>query len=80
MTLNTDVVNSGGQTVTSGTPWAPNILLYEDNYSITCHGQFNMRFAQDGVYELVEIRPHPHLMATNVAYNPAQWRGAPPPR
>lgn len=80
MTLNTDVVNSGGQTVTSGTPWASNILLYEDNYAIGAHGQFNMRFGLDGVYELVEIRPRPKLMAANVTYNPDQWRGRTPPR
>lgn len=80
MTLNTDIVTSGGQTVTSGTPWATNILLYEDNYSIGCHGQFNMRFSYDGIYELVEVRPRPALMATNVEYNPILWRGTAPPR
>jgi hypothetical protein len=75
MTLNTDQIAPGGQTTTSGTPWAPNVLLYEDNYSITCQGQFNLRFAFDGVYELTEIRPVPTLMADNVPYNPVQWRG-----
>jgi hypothetical protein len=75
MTLNTDQIQSGGQTVTSGTPWAQNILLYEDNYSVACTGQFNIRFNYDGVYELVEIRQRPELMDTNTAYNPVQWRG-----
>lgn len=59
MTVNTDIINSGGQTVTSGTPWAQNILLYEDNYTIGCHGQFNLRFSHDGVYSLAEIRHRP---------------------
>lgn len=62
MTINTDQINPGGQTVTSGTPWAQNILLYEDNYSVTCMGQFNMRFSFDGVYELVKIQVRPDLM------------------
>lgn len=62
MTLNTDQINSGGATVTSGTPWAPNMLLYEDNYSMNCMGQFNLRFAHDGVFELAEIRPNPTMM------------------
>jgi hypothetical protein len=35
MTLNTDTIQSGGQQVTGGTPWAPTILLYEDNYAVT---------------------------------------------
>jgi hypothetical protein len=80
MTLNTDVINGGGQTVTNGVPWANNVLLYEDNWSIECMGQFNMRFSHEGVYELVEIRPNPTLMADHVEYNPAQWLGAPPLR
>lgn len=62
MTVNTDQIASGGQTVTSGTPWAQNILLYEDNYSVSCLGQFNMRFSFDGVYELIKIQVRPTLM------------------
>jgi len=61
MTVNTDQINSGGQTVTSGTPWAQNILLYEDTYSVGCHGQFNLRFSYDGVYSLAEVRHRPVL-------------------
>ena len=77
MTLNTDVVRIGGPTVTQGTPWAQNMLLYEDNYSIGCQGQFNLRFAYDGTYTLDEIRPNPTIMGDNVAYDPVQWRGIP---
>jgi hypothetical protein len=73
MTVNTDIVNSGGQTVTGGVPWAQNMLLYEDNYSVGCHGQYNVRFSYDGIYELTEIRPDPSILAENVEYNPAQW-------
>lgn len=80
MTLNTDQITSGGQTVTSGTPWAQNMLLYEDNYTVACQGQFNIRFRFDGIYELVEVRPNPSLMGGNVPYNPVQWLGNPPSR
>jgi hypothetical protein len=78
MTLNTDQIHAGGATVTSGTPWAPNILLYEDNFSIDAQGQFNLRFSFDGVYSLAEIRLNPTPEGDNVAYNPAQWRGTTP--
>jgi hypothetical protein len=71
MTLNNDVINSGGQTVTNGVPWAPNVLLYEDNYALACHGQFNMRFRFDGLYELTEIRPNPTIGGQTLEYNPA---------
>lgn len=80
MTLNTDQISSGGQTVTSGTPWAQNVLLYEDNYSVDCQGQFNIRFSYDGVFELQEIRTKADYMDENTPYNPVQWRGTPPQR
>lgn len=78
MTLNTDVVQSSGQTVTNNVPWAKNMLLYEDNYSITCHGQYNIRFNHDGTYTLAEIRINPSLMGSQQPYNPTQWRGRTP--
>lgn len=80
MSLNTDQIASGGQTVTSGVPWGPNILLYEDNYSVNCIGQFNARMRYDGVFSLAEIVQRAVFMGDNVPYNPVQWRGKPPPR
>ena len=80
MTLNTDQLLSGGQTVTNNVPWASNELLYEDNYTMTCHGQFNMRYRFDGVYELAEIDLAPERLSPIPPYNPAQWRGTTPPR
>ena len=78
MTLNTDQIQPGGQSVTNGVPWASNILLYEDSYSIQCHGQFNMKFSHDGVFSLAEIRANPTLMDHDVEYDPTQWRGKTP--
>lgn len=78
MTLNTDQFNPGGPTVTQGTPWAENVLLYEDNYSMSCLGQFNMRFSYDGVYQLARIDLNPTVLADHSLYNPVQWGGPPP--
>jgi hypothetical protein len=78
MTLGTDVINSGGQTVTTGVPWAPNLLLYEDAYSLTCVGQFNIRFAHDGTYSLNAINVDPTISAGGQVYNPIQWLGVQP--
>jgi hypothetical protein len=80
MTLNTDQIISGGQTVTGGTPWAPTILLYEDNYAVTCQGQFNIRFGYDGSYTLAAINVVQSPSESGPAYNPAQWLGGVPPR
>jgi hypothetical protein len=80
MSLNGDIIQSGGQTVTGGTPWAPNVLLYEDNHSVQCQGQYNMRFNYEGVYELAAIQVVPTISATNVVYNPTQWVGGAPER
>lgn len=77
MTLNTDEILSGGQQVTNSIPWKTNELLYEDNYTVACHGQFNMRFAHDGLYELAEIDINPNIMARGPDYNPMNWLGAP---
>lgn len=79
MTLNTDQILSGGQTVTAGTPWAPTILLYEDNYAVTCQGQFNIRYDFDGAYVLSAINVVQQPSATEPPYNPKQWLGFPPP-
>jgi hypothetical protein len=78
ITLNTDQVQPGGQTVTSGVPWAPNVLLYEDNYSIGCHGQVNLRFNYEGLYTLAEIVPNPTINPDEPLYDPTRWLGRPP--
>lgn len=74
MTVNTDMLLPGGQTVSSGTPWANNVLLYEDAYSVECVGQFNMRFSHDGTYSLAAIQANASMLANNVAYDPTQWQ------
>jgi hypothetical protein len=80
MTLNTDTILSGGQAVTNSIPWAGNELLYEDNYTITCHGQFNIRYSFDGVYQLAAIDFDPEMINPVPPYNPIQWQGVTPSR
>lgn len=77
MSLNTDEIGTSGQTATQGAPWNQNILIYEDSYSMTCQGQFNLRFSHDGVYSLAEIAIKPEIQEDEPPYNPMQWRGAP---
>lgn len=75
MTIQTDVLTPGGQQVTQGVPWGDNVLGYEDSYSFDLVGNFNVQFANDGLYILSRINPVPTLMETEQPYNPAQWLG-----
>ena len=36
--VNTDVIVPGGQSITVGTPWDPDTLVYEDSYSFNIIG------------------------------------------
>lgn len=40
MTVNSDQLIPGGQSVTVGVPWSPDLLAYEDNYKFGLHGEF----------------------------------------
>lgn len=63
MTLNTDLINSGGQGVDVGVPWSPeDVLAYTDSYSVDLMGQFNIKFTHEGVYELARIDIDPHMV------------------
>ncbi len=79
MTLNTDTIIPGGQSVSMGTPWKDDLLTYEDNYSFDLVGEFNLQFTNDGTYTLARIDPYFNVgNATNVPYNPTQWLDAVP--
>ncbi len=59
LTLNTDSMIPGGQTVTQA-PYDPeNLLVYEDNYSMDMVGNFGIKFRNDGLYELTQIGVKP---------------------
>jgi len=55
MTLLHDTIYPGGQNVTPGVPWQPDVLAYEDSYSFDLLGQFNVKFTHEGYYELAHI-------------------------
>lgn len=55
MTLNSDELNPGGQSVNVGTPWDPDTLVYEDSFSFTVMGQFETVIDDTGLYTLRKI-------------------------
>lgn len=61
MTVNTDVLTGGGQSVNVGVPWQPDVLAYTDAYSFDVIGNFNYVFDSDGTYTLSKIEKYPTL-------------------
>lgn len=57
MTLQLDTLIPGGQQNTPGTPWADDIITYQDSWSFDMVGQFNLQFSHDGTYTLARIDP-----------------------
>lgn len=66
ITVNTDVISPGGQTAQTGLPWAADLMVYEDSYTLSATGQFNLRQAYDGVFSLAEIRPAPNMLTDHL--------------
>ena len=61
MTVNSDVLTGGGQSVNVGVPWQPDILAYTDAYSFDMVGNFNYVFNNDGTYSLARIERYDAL-------------------
>lgn len=70
MSINTDVLNPGGQAVTTGVPWDSEILGYEDSYSFDLLGQTNIAFRHDGTYSLHRI----DMVGEMVEYDRFAWQ------
>jgi len=62
MTVNTDILTGGGQSVNVGVPWQPDILAYTDAYSFDVIGNFNYVFGDDGTYSLARIERYNELV------------------
>jgi hypothetical protein len=62
MTVNTDVLTGGGQSVNVGVPWQPDVLAYTDAYSFDVIGNFNYVFTDDGTYSLARIERYDGLV------------------
>lgn len=69
MTVNTDVLTGGGQSVNVGVPWQPDILSYTDAYSFDIIGNFNYVFDQDGTYNLARIDKYPVMLGEGFDLN-----------
>lgn len=55
MTLNSDELRPGGQSVNVGTPWDPDTLVYEDSYSFEVMGQFETVIDDTGLYRIRRV-------------------------
>lgn len=55
MTLNSDELRPGGQSINVGTPWDPDTLVYEDSFSFDVMGQFETVIDDTGLYTLRKI-------------------------
>lgn len=55
MTIDHDTLSPGGQSMTPGVPWDPELPGYEDSYSFSILGQSNIVFRNDGTYTLRAI-------------------------
>jgi hypothetical protein len=62
MTVNTDILTGGGQSVNVGVPWQPDILAYTDAYSFDIIGNFDYVFSDDGTYSLARIERYNELV------------------
>ena len=57
--VNSDSLTPGGQSVTVGTPWGPDILVYEDSYSFNIIGEFQQVRDVAGAVVLRRIDVYP---------------------
>ena len=55
MTIDHDTLQPGGQAMTPGVPWNPELPGYEDSYSFSILGQSNIVFRHDGTFTLRAI-------------------------
>lgn len=73
MTVNTDILTGGGQSVNVGVPWQPDILAYTDAYSFDIVGNFNYVFNNDGTYSLARIERYAVLQPDFPDLNSTQY-------
>lgn len=62
LTVNSDILHPGGQTVNIGVPWQEDIPAYVDTYSFDLIGQYMYTFDHDGTYTLSRIDQYPQIM------------------
>lgn len=69
LTINSDELRPGGQSITVGAPWDETALVYEDNYSFDLQGEFQEVRDADGLYRLrrIDVVDEPVL-------SPYEWR------
>lgn len=55
MSLNSDELRPGGQSINVGTPWNEDTLVYEDNYNFDVQGQFETVIDDTGLYRIRRV-------------------------
>jgi hypothetical protein len=79
LTVNTDIINSGGQSVNMGVPWQEDVLAYVDSYSFDLLGQFMYVFNHDGTYTLASMSEYPAPLNEPMLRQPFQADPSTPP-
>lgn len=71
MSINHDSLQPGGQAMTPGVPWNPELPGYEDSYSFSILGQSNIVFRHDGTYTLRAIDVNSSIQPP---VDPSEWQ------
>lgn len=70
ITVNSDDLNPGGQSVTVGTPWDPDQIVYEDAYSFNVLGEFQLVTTNGGLYRITKVLIEPEAKLID----PGEWQ------
>lgn len=73
MTVNSDSIRPGGQSVTVGAMFDERQLVYEDNYNFDVVGQFQLLISNEGLYRLRRIDIYPEV-GERVGPVPGEWQ------
>jgi len=71
--VNADELRPGGQSVTVGTPWDPELLVYEDNIGFDIIGEFQSVADSTGLYRLSRIDVIPENVTPKGVPVPGEW-------
>jgi len=72
MTVNSDEIRPGGQSVTVGVPWDDSQIAYEDSYSFDVQGEFMLVTTNGGYYRIQRIDIEPQL-ASGIPVDDEGW-------
>lgn len=71
--INSDALRPSGQSITVGTPWNPEQLVYEDNYGFDIIGEFQQTRDSTGLVTLGRIDVYPTDVSPRQTIVPGEW-------